>query len=172
MNASADIAVEADDFFSIDKINTFVTSPDGIFDAADASSQTLIREGQISIDFTLRPEYLDDLGYLNNGSFSFGAALKPDSADFLSCISSSSLSLTASEAGASISDDTTSTADGALIHEVSLSISDTTKDIAFNIIYEVKDYIATSDASSTSRGYLYNEFRNMGITFLLEAIKQ
>ncbi len=197
LTGEADDAVKVDDFFAIKEITTFTSSPYGIYDQSDASSETIIREGVISVKFTFTYKYqqLLDLGYLSSTvtddattySFSFLTCLgtqEPEYSGLLSCISGASIS--GGSASISLSTDTTclctDTGNTApLTHKAVLPISSSTSDettvVDMTLTYTIKDYPTTDtagssvDGSSTSRGYLYSQYGEASLTFALEAQK-
>ena len=200
LTEQADEIEEVEDFFKINDITTFSTSPYGIVDASD--SEAIIRDGTISIDFSFTYKYqqLSDLGYLlsvSNGdgsisrSFSFLSKLKAADASksgLLSCVSGTSISATSvsGSINASANEDIavtispyTSSADlsgTSLAHKAVVPISPSSSDkattIDMKLIYSVNDYPSSdSDGSSTGRGYLYTAFRSAKLTFALEALK-
>ncbi len=193
LTGEADDAVKVDDFFAIKEITTFTSSPYGIYDQSDTDSQTIIREGVITVKFTFTYKYqqLLDLGYLSSTvnddtttySFSFSTCLgtqKSEYSGLLSCISDTSIKRD-DDGSVTISKDSDPCNADHLTHKAVLPIvsstSDETTEVDMTLTYKIKDYPTTDttgssiDGSSTSRGYLYNQYGKAGLTFALEAQK-
>ncbi len=164
INAEADAAYKVSKVFSSPTITTFKTSPDGIYDSSD--SQALIMTGSITVDFSLRGEYLDELGYLSStNTFSFTATLTP--------LSSTGVVTTASSAFLDFIDSTSIYADGeaitadettsgdSLTHTVTLSIGDK-DEIPLKFVYAIKE---------SERGSIYAKCGKITIAFTAEVNK-